>query len=53
MSLTEMELKILVNSFMSFEYVSRDNDILMSAMAKVSKKLEQYGWLTDLEDSFL
>jgi len=34
-----MELKILVNSFMSFEYVSRDNDILMSAMAKVSKKI--------------
>lgn len=46
MALTPQELKILVNSFLSFEYVSRDNDILMFAMAKVNKELKSI-WITN------
>ena len=46
MSLTEQELKILVNSFMSFEYVSLNNDVLMSAMKKVNKDLKAI-WITN------
>ncbi|MBA2846491.1 hypothetical protein HNP86_001080 [Methanococcus maripaludis] len=46
MSLDEKELKILVNSFMSFEYVSLQNDVLMFLAKDVNVDVKSI-WITN------
>uniref|UniRef100_A9A6T7 Uncharacterized protein n=1 Tax=Methanococcus maripaludis (strain C6 / ATCC BAA-1332) TaxID=444158 RepID=A9A6T7_METM6 len=46
MSLDEKELKILVNSFMSFEYVSLQNDVLMFLAKDVNVDFKSI-WITN------